>query len=145
LTGTGPERAYVADWTIAVNDPWFCAAHLGLQTKPLPALPGSGAASYQCYHHLTFGRGFAPRQISREGTCANPPRPRRFGVDTGCRKRHTTLRQTTGEQCLTSQCPTRAAHFVVQRLRVSSGEKMLLQTSAAQEIPTGGELSELSW
>jgi hypothetical protein len=44
-------------------------------------------------------------------------------------------RETMPHQALSG----RAEHFVVERLRVSSGENMLLQTPAAQELLPGGE------
>ena len=73
------------------------------------------------------------------------PDPGGFGEDTRLSETSPDAQANGRERMLYQAWSNSAGHFVVQRLRVSSGENMLLQPLAGQQLPSGGELSELSW
>lgn len=117
-----------------------------LQTKQLPALPGSGAAS--CTSVTTILRltvTLHPDRFPVKVPVQTRRDPGGSGWTPGCRKRHPRLRQTAGNNASPGGVRLGPGISSCSACRVSSGEKMLLQTPAAHELPTGGELSELSW
>ena len=66
-------------------------------------------------------------QPARDGTFANRPRPRRIREDTRLSETSPDAKANGRERTLHQAWSNSAGHFVVQRLRVSSGENMLLQ------------------
>jgi hypothetical protein len=133
LTGTGPDSTHLAGWTLAVNDPRFYAAHLVPQTSDYPALLPALQSVWSSVVAVLLQSYVWPWLLYSGSLPVKVPvqtrrDPGGFGEDTrrsgNVTRRSGKLPGTMPHQAFSDS----AGIFVVQRLSVSSGENMLLQT-----------------